>query len=186
MTTEAPPGDRTNRGPGLALVGYRGTGKTTVGKILAKRLDRPFLDADLEIEVRAGCSIPSIFAEWGEPTFREWEERTLRELVRDHPGAVLATGGGAVIRQASRDLLRAFGQVVWLQAGPDELARRLNADYQQGVERPALTSVGTIAEIASVLEARRALYREIADVAVETSGRTPGEIAELILGSWQV
>ena len=110
------------------MIGYRGTGKSTVGRILADRLNRTFLDADLEIEARAGRSISAIFTEEGEPVFRDWEERTLAELTRAIPTAVIATGGGAVLREANRRRLRDFGFVVWLTAEPAELARRLEAD----------------------------------------------------------
>jgi shikimate kinase len=172
------------RGSGLSLVGYRGTGKSTVGKILADRLHRPFLDADLEIETRAGRSIRSLFAESGEPAFRDWEERTIRELVADHPGAVLATGGGAVLRASNRARLLAHGLVIWLKAEPDELARRLSRDKNAGAERPPLTSAGTLAEIHEVLAARAPLYEELSDLAIETLGRTPDDVAGLILGHW--
>lgn len=172
------------RGPGLSLVGYRGTGKSTVGRILADRLHRPFLDADLEIEARAGRSIRSLFAESGESVFREWEERTIRELVAGHPGAVIATGGGAVLRSSNRDLLLAHGGVVWLTAEPGELARRLAQDAKSGAERPSLTSAGTIAEIAEVLAARSPLYDGVADVTIDTLDRTPEDVADLILDHW--
>jgi shikimate kinase len=165
-------------------VGYRGTGKSTVGKILADRLDRRFLDADCEIEARAGRSIRSLFAESGEPEFRDWEERTIRELVAEHPEAVLATGGGAVLRAANRGLLRAHGLVIWLRAEPRELARRLLHDERAGAERPSLTPAGTIVEIAEVLAARALVYEEAADGAIDTQERTPEEVAELILGHW--
>ena len=131
MTNHLASHHRPARGAGLALIGYRGTGKSTVGRILADRLDRPFLDADLEIEARAGRSIASIFAEWGEPAFRDWEERTLVELTATYPDAILATGGGAVLRASNRELLARFGFVVWLRAEPAELARRLEADQAQ-------------------------------------------------------
>jgi shikimate kinase len=173
-----------SRGPGLSLVGYRGTGKSTVGKILADRLDRRFLDADAEIESRAGRSIPSLFAESREPEFRDWEERTIRELVAQHPGAVIATGGGAILREANRGLLRTHGLVIWLRAEPGELARRLSQDESAGAERPSLTPAGTIHEIAEVLAARSPIYEAAADVAVDTLNRTPEEVAELILGRW--
>jgi shikimate kinase len=184
MTIDPTPMNRSVRGSGLALVGYRGTGKSTVGRIVADRLNRPFLDADVEIESRAGRSILAIFAEWGEPVFRDWEERTLQELARSHPGAVLATGGGAVLRPSNRQLLAEFGLVVWLKAEPFELARRLQADLEVGSQRPALTPAGTIAEIARVLDVRSALYRLVADASINTLNRTPGEVAELILSLW--
>ena len=166
-------------------MGYRGTGKTTVGKILANRLNLRFLDADVEIEASAGRSIASIFADSGEPVFRDWEETTLRKLVEHQPDAVLASGGGAVIRAANRRLLQEFGFVVWLRADPTELARRLEADLRAGNRRPALTTAGTIAEIHQVLADRASIYAEVADAAVDTVDRTPDEIAALILDLWR-
>ena len=184
MTLEPEPKPRPARGSGLVLVGYRGTGKSTVGQIVANRLNLRFLDADLEIEARAGRSISRIFTELGEPEFRDWEDRTLRDLTVNHPGSILATGGGAVVRPANRRILADHGFVVWLRAEPAELARRLEADHRAGAERPSLTGAGTIAEIACVLDARCAFYAEVADVAVETSGQDPEQIAEKILALW--
>jgi shikimate kinase len=184
MTNDFALGNRLGRGQGLALVGYRGTGKSTVGKILADGLNRPFLDADIEIEARAGLSISSMFAGQGELAFRDWEERTLSELTKSFPTAVLATGGGAVLRPSTRLLLAEFGFVVWLQADPAELARRLQADQSAGLTRPSLTSAGLIAEIEQLCNARWALYHEVADAAVDTAGKTPAEAAELILSLW--
>src|SRR5437764_14565885 len=111
MTPDLTP--RTPRGRGLALIGYRGSGKSTVGRIVASRLDRTFLDADLEIEARAGRSIRAIFSQWGEPGFRDWEERTLAELTAANPAAALATGGGAGARAADGRPRRACGLVGW-------------------------------------------------------------------------
>ena len=98
--------DPLNR-QGLALVGLRGTGKSTVGRILAERLGRPFADADVELAARAGRPIRAIFAELGEPGFRDLEEETLAALVAGPP-LVLATGGGAVLRETNRARLREF------------------------------------------------------------------------------
>jgi shikimate kinase len=176
--------DRLPRGRGLALVGYRGSGKSTVGKIVASRLGRPFLDADLELEARAGQSIRSIFASEGEPAFRDREEETLRELARSHPDAVLATGGGAVLRATNRRLLAQFGFVVWLQADPDELIRRLETDAQAVASRPPLTAAGTLAEVAAVLHERQPFYAEVADAVIATLDRTPDEIAHQIVEIW--
>ncbi len=102
MMNHFDPHHRPRRGAGLALIGYRGTGKSTVGRMLADRLGRPFRDADIEIEARAGRSISSIFSECGEPAFRDWEERTLVELTLSFPDAILATGGGAILRPSNR------------------------------------------------------------------------------------
>jgi shikimate kinase len=165
---------------GLALVGARGTGKTTVGRLVAARLGRPFADADQELERRAGRTIAAIFAAQGEPAFRVLEETILGELTtRD--GLVLATGGGAVLREANRRALRRLGRVVWLTAAPDLLADRLRRDP---AGRPALTAAGTLDEIAAVLVARLPLYRAVADVTVDTAGRSPDEVADAVLAAW--
>ena len=165
---------------GLALVGLRGTGKSTVGRLLAERLGRPFADADSELERDAGRPIRAIFAEEGEAAFRDLEARTLARLV-ERPGAVLATGGGVVLRASNRSLLKRFGRVVWLTGDPRSLASRLQADAPGLAGRPALTSAGTLDEIAAVAEAREPHYREVADAIVDTTGRTPAEVAEAVL-----
>jgi shikimate kinase len=176
-----PPGAR---GPGLALIGYRGTGKSTVGTILAARLGRTFLDADREIEARAGRSIRSIFSDWGEPAFRDWEERTLAELTAMNPASILGTGGGAVLRQSNRRRIHDFGFVVWLTADSSELARRLEADHRGLADRPALTPAGTLEEIARVLQERSPFYRQLADAVIETGGKNPDEVADAVLDCW--
>jgi shikimate kinase len=169
---------------GLALVGTRGTGKSTVGRILAERLVRPFLDADVELEEKLGRSIAAIFAEEGEPFFRDWEEHVLSELTTAHPGAILATGGGAVLRESNCKALRSFGFVVWLWTDPALAAARLQADRGGLDIRPALTPAGTIAELAGVLAARTPLYQAVADGVVDTSGRTVEAVADAILELW--
>jgi shikimate kinase len=155
-----------------------------VGRILSDRLSRPFLDADLEIEARAGRSISAIFADWGEPVFRDWEERTLAELTAKFPAAIVATGGGVVLREANRRRIREFGYVAWLTADPSELARRLEVDHRGRGQRPALTAAGTIAEIADVLAARKPLYRALADTQIETGDKAPEEVAAAVLARW--
>jgi shikimate kinase len=178
---------RERRGRGLALVGYRGTGKSTVGRLLAGMMNRRFVDVDLEIEGRSGRSIAAMFAAIGEAAFRDWEERTLAELFELYPEAVVATGGGSVMRENNRVRMRAFGTVVWLTAEPDELGRRLKADERGEEARPALTSRGVIAEITHVLRERAPIYEALADVVIETGGRSPEEVASaIVLGvaSW--
>jgi shikimate kinase len=171
-------------GRGLVLIGYRGSGKSTVGKIVADRLDRPFLDTDLEIEARSGRSIAAIFAEEGEPSFRDWEERTIAELVSEFPEAVLATGGGVVLREANRRRIRDFGFVAWLQTQPEELARRLQTDPRSPASRPALTHEGTLGEIVQVLAARISFYQQMADATVETEGKSPDLVASALIDQW--
>jgi shikimate kinase len=171
-------------GRGLALLGYRGTGKSTVGRLVAGMTNRRFLDVDLEIEVRSGRSIGAIFADSGEPIFREWEERILAELIERFPKAIIAPGGGSVLRERNRRLMREFGHVVWLTALPGELARRLEADDRDKAARPALTAAGAIAEIEQVLRERAPLYEGLADAIIETGGKSPEEVAHAILESW--
>lgn len=165
---------------GLALVGYRGTGKSTVGQLVADRLGWEYVDADLELEARAGRSIRSIFEEDGETAFRDLEELVLADLAATGR-VVLATGGGAVIRAANRECLRHFGTVVWLTASPRVLAGRLSANPVAVAVRPALTYAGTLDEIEQVLAHRTALYRDAADAEVCTEGKTPEEVAAAVL-----
>jgi shikimate kinase len=169
---------QTSRGPSIALIGYRGTGKTTVGRLLAARLGWDFADADAELERRIGRSIAELFAASGEPAFRDEEQRTLGELTR-RQRLVLATGGGAVLRVENRLALSEFGTVVWLRAEPDILAARLRQD--EAARRPALTPRGTLDEIAEVLKVREPLYRGAADLIVETGGASPEQVVERIL-----
>jgi shikimate kinase len=177
------PVQRPRPGRGLALVGYRGTGKSTVGRLLAGTMNRKFLDVDLAIEERSGLSIAAIFSQSGEPAFRDWEERTMAVLFEQYPDAVVATGGGSVMREANRTRIRAFGHIVWLTADALELARRLESDERGALSRPALTSRGLIAEIAHVLRERQPIYEELADLVIETGDKSPQEVADAILES---
>ena len=168
------------RGRGIVLVGYRASGKSTVGRLLASRAGWPFLDSDAEVEARAGRSIADIFADGGEPTFRDLEEEAIEALCAQQAEAILATGGGAVVRPANRERLRRFGEVVYLRAPAPVLADRLR---RAGGARPALTSEGLVAEVAAVLEAREPLYQEVADLVIDAASRSPSAIARAILAS---
>lgn len=159
-------------------MGYRATGKTTVGRLVAERLGRAFLDADAELERREGRTVASIFARDGESGFRYLEERLLLALCEEHPGAVLATGGGAILRETNRRSLKGFGRVIWLEAPAGVLVERLRRD---GGSRPALTSSGLLDEVASVLEAREPFYRSVADRVVDASPDDPEVVAESVL-----
>ena len=171
----------STRGSSLVLIGYRGTGKSTVGRILASRLGWSFFDLDREIEARSGRSVREIFEKGGESTFRDIEERTLAELTEGLGRSVLATGGGAILRKANRERLREFGFVAWLTADPSELGRRIEADRRGLADRPALTSAGTLAEIIQVLEVRTPLYMELAHAVIETDDKSPDQVADAIL-----
>jgi len=170
---------------GIALIGYRATGKSTVGRILAERLDRPFADADREVEVLSGRSIRSIFEQDGEPAFREVESQVLATLAdRLSEGGIVATGGGAILLERNRRVLRRFGFVAWLTADAETLAHRLGSIRQEVEDRPPLTSAGTLGEIAGVLESRTPLYREVADAEVSTVARDANQVASAVLESW--
>jgi len=164
---------------GVALVGYRGTGKSTVGRIVAARLGWPFADADREVEARAGRPIRAVFEADGEPAFRDLEAAALADLCTRRP-LVLATGGGAVIRAANRAALRAFGFVAWLRVDPATLADRLR---RSPGDRPPLTAAGLLGEVEAVLAARVPLYREAAHDVIETAGLGPGEVAAAVVAA---
>lgn len=164
----------------LTLIGYRGSGKTIVAQALHNRLALPAVDADQIIQNRAGSTIREMFQRQGEPFFRDLEEQTLAELLaRDN--AVISAGGGAVLRQTTRDRMRAAGPVIWLEASVDELARRIAADQVSAAQRPSLTDSGLLQEIESVLKARAPLYTETATHRVWTEGKTPDQIASEII-----
>jgi len=161
----------------LILVGYRGSGKTTVTRLLAGRLGCAALDTDEEIAARAGMSIPRIFAIEGEEGFRERERDRLLEALRRDPPWVLATGGGIVERADNRRALRAHpAAVVYLRVPVAELQHRLRTDP---VGRPSLTGGDPADEVAKVLARREDLYRAVADRCVDAAGDLEGIVVEL-------
>lgn len=164
----------------LVLVGYRGTGKSTVARRVALALGWDWIDADVELELRAGRTIAAIFADEGEPAFRDLESQVLADLAT-RERTVIAAGGGVVVRPENRALLRTLGRVVWLRADADTIAQRLAADETTHQRRPKLTAAGGREEIEQLLAAREPLYAECADVTVETAGGTPDEIAAEVL-----
>lgn len=166
----------------LTLIGYRGSGKSTVARRLALRLGWDWADADVEVELAAGKSIAAIFADEGEPAFRDREAHALAELTR-RDRLVLAAGGGAILREQNRLALRQSGKVVWLQARAETIQRRVAADETSAGRRPNLTS-GGLAEIIDLLERRERLYRECADFSVDTEDKSPDEVVQEILDWW--
>ncbi len=168
----------------VTLIGYRGSGKTSVGRELAMSLGLAFVDADVVLEERAGKTIKQIFAEGGEPAFRDWEENVLKDLLLTED-TIVAAGGGAILRSTNRQRMKAAGPVVWLQAAPERLYERITADTTTADRRPNLTAQGGIDEIRHLLNQREPLYRECADQMVCTTGKTPDQVTGEIVSFLQ-
>ncbi len=151
----------------IFLIGLMGAGKTTVGRMLARRLGLRFLDSDHEIQERCGVTIPVIFDIEGEAGFRAREEQVVAELSAQQ-GIVLATGGGAVLSERNREFLAERGTVVYLKGEPEELSRRLGGDRN----RPLLAGGDRLARLRALHEIRDPLYRSIADLIVESGARS--------------
>ena len=147
----------------LFLVGLMGAGKTTLGRQLARRLDKRFIDADHELEARLGVSIPTIFEVEGETGFRDREEAIIDELTQ-LSGVVLATGGGAVLRSTSRVRLRENGTVLYLHAEPETLWQRL----RNSRHRPMLHAADPRNRLVELYQLRDPLYREVASHVIES------------------
>lgn len=163
----------------LYLIGYRGSGKTTVARLASALLAQPWIDADEEIERRAGKTIREIFAESGEEHFRELESQVLADLA-EGPNRMVALGGGVILRETNRQLLERSGKVVWLRARPETLLARIQADPATADRRPQLTSTGGLAEIERLLAERTPLYAACADYVVDVDEMTPEEVAQQI------
>ena len=159
----------------ITLTGFMGSGKTTVGKVLADFLGCPFLDLDDLIVKKAGKSIPEIFAQDGEPAFRELEARLLRQTVEKYAEStvVLALGGGAILAPASAALLRDKTVCIYLRATLDTLLARLEGET---AGRPLADDA-----LAARLSAREPLYEETAHVIIDTDGLSPDEVADEII-----
>jgi shikimate kinase len=167
----------------IFLIGYRGTGKSTVGQLLADRLGWSFADCDDHIEAAANCSIASIFANEGEAGFREREARVLRDLgSRDR--IVVATGGGVVLHPGNREYLSASGFVVWLTATPETVWARLQLDPTTAARRPSLTALGGLDEVRSLMAAREPLYRSTAHFTTDANDPSPEAVVAAILKAW--
>ena len=159
----------------IFLVGLMGAGKTTIGKSLANRLDKTFIDSDHEIQKRTGVSIPVIFDIEGEAGFRKRESEILRELVKLE-NIVLATGGGAVLDEGNRELLKHRGTVVYLRAAVDDLWRRTRHDKN----RPLLQTPDPHAKLCELYTQRDPLYCETAHIIVETGKQSAHSLVQQI------
>ena len=160
----------------ILLVGMMGSGKSTVGRALARRLGWRHLDSDEQVELRTGRTVPEIFASEGEAAFRAEESAALAQGLASGPGVVISVAGGAVLDPENRRRLADGGTVVWLRAGVDTLAARVG----KGAGRPLLGE-DPAGSLARLYEQRRPLYEELADVAVDVDASSPDEVVDEIL-----
>lgn len=155
-----------------------GGGKSTVGREVARRLDRRFVDCDKEVELQSGCTIAALFERDGEAAFRDLEAATLAALV-ERESAVIATGGGAILRESNRELLRRRTRCVYLRAGPDFLWRRLRRDRR----RPLLQVADPEARLRAMSAEREPLYLETAAVVIDIEGLPFARVVEAVMRS---
>lgn len=169
--------DNANALENIYLVGLMGSGKTTIGRTLAKRLEREFIDSDRVIEARTGVSIPTIFEIEGEDGFRKREMQVIADIAEKR-GVVCATGGGVVLRPENRERMRASGFVAYLDVPPHQLWERTKRDRN----RPLLQVEDPLRRLHELHEQRDALYREVADRVIDGSRLHAQDILKLLLG----
>ncbi len=161
----------------IVLIGYRGTGKSTVGKVLAARLGRPVVSTDAEIVRRAGRTVPEIVAQHGWDHFRDLESTVCQDFSAQD-GLIIDTGGGAILRPQNAECLKKTGTLFWLTASVATIVSRIGSDTQ----RPSLTGTKTfVEEIEEVLAARNPQYQAAADHVIPTDGRSVNQIVDAIL-----
>ena len=161
----------------IALIGLRGGGKSTLGRLLAERLDVPFIELDREIERRSGANLSEIFDMFGQETFRRAEREALDEVLRRHPHFVIATSGSIVTEPGTLELLLASCFTVWVRAEPEEHMKRVMA---QGDMRPMANNARAMEDLVSILKSREPLYAK-AEAVLATTGKTPEQnLAELL------
>lgn len=160
----------------IFLIGPMGAGKTTVGKLLAKKLAYDFYDTDKEIEKNTGAQVSWIFDLEGEAGFRKRETTVLEQLTKRNP-VVLATGGGIILEQKNRMLLTGQGKVVYLAVSIEEQIKRIG----QSKDRPLLTQDKVEETLVNLAKKRQALYEEVADITIETTHKSPARIVSEIL-----
>ena len=168
----------------LYLTGYRGTGKSTVGRRLAERLETQCIDLDDVVEAVAGKSIREIFEQGGEESFRDFESSALVE-VSSQDGVVISLGGGAILRPENRKRISSRGFCFWLDAQPETILKRLRGDASSEQRRPALTDLNELEEIRAMLTSRQKFYSEVSSYRINVTDRGIGGITEEILLRWQ-
>jgi len=165
----------------LFLIGYRCTGKSLVGKSLSAKLSWSFIDTDSLLVSERGLSIGEIVDSFGWETFRQWEGETLKQVCATGR-QVVATGGGVVLIADNVKLMQESGRVIWLQATPETIKKRMQQDEKTQDFRPALSSRDSISEIEETLAERAPLYQHAMDFAVDTDDRGVDEICNEIIG----
>ena len=161
----------------IALIGFMGTGKTTVGRVLAEKLRRSFVELDSLVEQKAGKSIPDIFQQDGETAFRELEIEVTKEVSKDK-NLVIACGGGLVLNKINIDCLRESARVVYLTASPKVILKRVSGEAG---ERPLLNVPDRASEIQELLGFRKSFYERAADITIDTSKLDINSVAEQII-----
>jgi shikimate kinase len=170
-------GDKKNMK--IILIGYRASGKSTLGKLLAAKLKIPFWDADLLVEENMGIPIKEIVAAHGWDFFRTREKETIQRL--SQKGAcVIATGGGVILDKENVDLLKTLGIVIWINAPLQDIIERLVEDKKAEATRPQFTAGSLVQETIDILRKRIPLYEKAADMMIETAGQSAPQTAEKI------
>jgi len=164
----------------LFLIGYRCSGKTSIGKVLADRMEWSFIDTDDWVTAASGCSIKEIVTTSGWPVFRYWEQRALIDIIQKDR-QVVATGGGIVLEKRNITLMKKSGKIIWLTARSETIRSRMMADPATDAFRPALTSQGAAEEIDLELAQRTPLYTWAADLSISTDMRSAAATAGEIL-----
>ncbi len=162
----------------IYLIGFMGTGKSTVGRALADTMDRKLLDTDELIISRDGRDIPTIFTEDGEEYFRQIERQVVSDISAIREPAVVSCGGGVVLFDENTAAMHSSGRVIWLTASAKEILRRVESD----TGRPLLSGKKTIEDIQSLMLSRHGRYEAASDIVIDTDNRSVDEIVKMILG----
>ena len=168
----------------LFLTGFRGTGKSTVARILGRQLEMEVIDLDQLIEQSAGKTIREIFQEGGESLFRDLESETLETTVK-RSASIISLGGGAILRETNRDIIGRFGLCFWLDANAGTIFSRLCGDEATAQRRPALTNLGEFEEVRELLQHRYPLYQAASNYRIDTESKKPDEVAEEVRELWR-
>jgi shikimate kinase len=169
----------------LVLIGYRGCGKTTVGRLLASRLGWSFVDTDTLIEEGTGATIRELFSDGAEQAFRDLERSVVEEVAR-RDRQVVSTGGGVVLRESNPAALKRNGKLIWFTAPAEVLWRRILGDKSRLANRPAVDKARGLQIVETALAVREPLYARWADVVIDAQDRSPDELADEVLAAVQL